>query len=297
VRRSRIVLSVAVAVTLLAAGPATSAAAAVAAPSEASQVVSLAVVPRSAAGGESYMAGDGGIEFGPYLEGTDTPNNRCHRSNTSPVQLLHRAQLINLVANTACSGATIDMFMSGMYNEPSQISQIPPNLDAYFLSLGGNDAWFGAVSRCIVQTDCTKTSVPAGAFEQVSQLGPRLDTVYRALKAAVPRGKVIVQLYPLILPLPGTKPGPLCPYLNPGEAEIGYNLTTRLNAVIVERARVNGLYTADPQSLFNGRDVCRHILASSFYAFGVGGIGSAFHPNLVGRLTLAWTHYSVYMNN
>jgi hypothetical protein len=247
--------------------------------------------PLAGAGGESFMAGDGGV---PYLDGTDVADNRCHRSTTSAVRLLHSAGLINLVTDTSCSGATINTFMTtGMYNEASQVSRIPPNLQVYFLGIGGNDIGFGMVSGCILQTDCTKTQVPAAAFEQITKLGPRLDTVYRAVKAAVPRGKVIVQLYPLILPPPDKAPGILCrPYLQPGEAQIGYDLTTRLNTVIKERAKANGLFTADPGPLFAGHDVCG--VLTFFYP---PGIRSTFHPNLAGRFALTWTNYSTYANN
>lgn len=257
------------------------------------QGIAPVIGARAASGGESFAAGEGGIEFGSYLSGTDTPQNRCHRSNSSPVQLLGGAGFVNLVANTACSGATIDNFMTtGQYNEPAQVTRIPSDLRLYLLSLGGNDVGYSTVSGCILQTDCTKTAIPAQSMQLIANLGPRLDKVYAAVKAAVPRGTVVVQLYPLILPNPGTKAGPLCPYLDPGEAKIGYDLTTQLNAVIKDRARAHGLVTADPQPRFAGHDVCS--LTSFFY---YPGLGATFHPNVLGRFALAWTDLVTYLNS
>lgn len=248
---------------------------------------------RTAAGGESFVAGDGGVEFGAYLDSTDTPQNRCHRSNTSYPELLKTAGFINLVANTACSGATIDSFMTnGQYNEPAQVTRIPQGLRLYLLMIGGNDIGYGTVAGCILQADCTRTDIPAQSMRLIAGLGPRLDAVYAAVRKAAPTATIVVLLYPLILPRPDAKPGPLCPYLQPGEAKIGYDLTTQLNAVIKDRAKAHGIVAADPQPLYNGRDVCS--LTTFFYP---PGLGATFHPNVLGRTAFAWTSLTAYLNN
>ncbi|HSE60925.1 MAG TPA: SGNH/GDSL hydrolase family protein [Candidatus Saccharimonadales bacterium] len=262
-------------------------------PAAPAQADASAFPVRAASGGESFAAGDGGIEFGGYLKGTNTPQNRCHRSNSSATQLLATAGFITLAANTACSGATIDTFMAtGQYNEPAQITRIPTGLDVYFLSLGGNDVGYGTVAGCILRTNCTKTAIPSQSMQLIAGLGPRLDTVYAAIRAKVPNGRVIVQLYPLILPLPNAKPGPLCPYLQPGEAKIGYDLTTQLNAVIKARAQAHGFVVANPVQRFVGHDVCS--LTSYFY---YPGLGASFHPNVLGRFALGWTDITTYINS
>jgi hypothetical protein len=56
--------------------------------------------------GDSYAAGEGGTEFGSYLDVSDPTTSGCHRSNTSAFELLARVHVVRPVADVACGGAT-----------------------------------------------------------------------------------------------------------------------------------------------------------------------------------------------
>src|SRR3954447_15095555 len=151
--------------------------------------------------GDSYAVGEGGTESGPYLDVSDPTTSGCHRSNTSAFELLARIHGVQPVADVACGGATTaNITTTGQYGEPPQASQLTADLRLVYVMIGGNDIGFGRVAGCFIQLDCDQTPVPAATLQLIRQLGARLDAAYAAVRTGAPNARVIVTLYPPLLP-------------------------------------------------------------------------------------------------
>jgi lysophospholipase L1-like esterase len=234
--------------------------------------------------GDSYAAGEGGTEFGSYLDVSDPTTAGCHRSNTSAFELLARIHIVRPVANVACGGATtVNITTIGQYGEPPQASQISADLRLVYVMIGGNDIGFGRVAGCFIQLDCDQTPVPAATLQLVQQLGSRLDAAYAAIRAGAPNARVVVTLYPSLLPRDPGGNLSRCPEINPAEVRLGNQILDRLNQTISDRARAHGFAVADPRPGFAGHDVCAG-RQTFFYRPGTPG---TYHPNLTGRVVMA----------
>jgi hypothetical protein len=237
--------------------------------------------------GDSYSSGEGGTETGPYVSGSDTPTDQCHRSQTSPTRLLAATGLLKLVADASCSGATTtNITTTGQYGEPPQAAQLDSSLRLAYVVIGGNDIRFGTLAGCFIQTDCDRTPIPAASLQLISQLGPQLDAAYDAVRAHAPNARVVVGLYPRLVPPVGAPVGPNCPELNTAEIALANQIQTALNGVIAARAHAHGFRVADAAPAFVGHDVCS--TSSFFYQPSVTGPPAAtFHPTLPGRVAMA----------
>ncbi len=236
--------------------------------------------------GDSYAGGEGGTETGPYLPGSDTATNQCHRSATAPVAFVG-AIWGKSTRNVACSGATtFNITTTGQYGEPSQASQIA-GAKHVVVMIGGNDIGFGNLVGCFLQFDCDQTPLPAGTIAFINaQLGALLDAAYSSIDAAAaPNAKITVTLYPPLLPPNGAAVGPNCPQFNPTEIVLGNAVTDALNGVIADRARAHGFGVANPAPLFRGHDVCS---TSPFFYLPSPTVPQAawYHPDFFGRAAL-----------
>ena len=234
--------------------------------------------------GDSYAAGEGGTEFGSYLDVPDPATSGCHRSNTSAFELLARIHVVHPVADVACGGATtVNITTTGQYGEPPQANQVTADLRLVYVMIGGNDIGFGRVAGCFIQLDCDQTPVPAATLQLVQQLGSRLDATYAAIRAGAPNARVVVTLYPSLLPRDPSADLSGCPEINPAEVLLGNQIQDRLNQTIIDRARAHGFAVADPRPGFAGHDVCAG-RQTFFYRPGTPG---TYHPNLTGRAVMA----------
>ncbi len=236
--------------------------------------------------GDSFASGEGGTETGPYLPGSDTPTNRCHRSATSPAELLARLGLVRMVVDAACSGATTANVTSiGQYGEPPQADQLSPAIRRVYLMIGGNDIGFGTLLGCFLLTDCSQTPVPAISLQLIGQLGSRLDAAYGVIRAKAPEAGVVVPLYPRLLPQGSNPDLSRCPELNQREVALGNQIEAAANQVIADRARAHGFRVANPAVAFQGHDVCA--AQPFFYRPGTVPAAATYHPNILGRADLA----------
>lgn len=234
--------------------------------------------------GDSFASGEGGTETGPYMPGSDTPTDQCHRSTSSAVALLNLL-LPATLNNVACSGATTDnITTTGQYGEPPQASQISPTTSTVYLMIGGNDVGFGTLAGCFIQTDCDQTPIPALTSQAISVLGPKLDAAYNAIHAAAPTAKVVVTLYPRLLPDSAATAGPNCPELNAAEITEGNQIQTALNTTIANRAQAHHFAVVDPGLFVKGHDVCS--TDPYFYRPGTVPQAATYHPNLKGRAAM-----------
>jgi lysophospholipase L1-like esterase len=243
--------------------------------------------PASRAGnmGDSYAAGEGGTEHGPYLDESDTDTDKCHRSNTSAFELLAHAGNIRPVVNAACGGATTaNITTIGQYGEPPQAAQLSPSLKLIYVMIGGNDIGFGRLAGCFIQQlNCEQTPIPAISLQLVAQLGPKLDAAYTAVRTRAPHARVVVTLYPPLLPQNPNADLSQCPEINPSELLLGNQVESALNQTITERAHAHGFTVADPKPAFLGHDICAGP-GTFFYRPEMPG---TYHPNLAGRVALS----------
>lgn len=240
--------------------------------------------------GDSFSSGEGGTETGPYLPGTDTPTDQCHRSPTSATRLLAATSRVDVVVDAACSGATTQNIVSaGLYGEPPQVSRLNAAVKQTYLMIGGNDIGFGTLLGCVLQSNCDQTPIPDGTRLLLTQLPPKLDQAYAAVQAATPNATHTVLLYPPLLP-PTPHAGHTtdlsrCPELNPKELVIGNQVFDKLNAVIAQRARAHHFQVINPASAFRGHDVCS--VDPFFYRPGTVPPAATYHPALPGRAVIA----------
>lgn len=106
-----------------------------------------------AALGDSYSAGEGNK---PFLSGTDTSSDKCHRSDASYPEILRNDPSVGIDGAAfkfdACSGATRQDVWSGFpaNSEGSQLSILTPNTDLVTIGVGGDDVLFSDVlHKCI----------------------------------------------------------------------------------------------------------------------------------------------------
>ena len=148
--------------------------------------------------GDSYSSGEGNPRP-PFLKGTATKTDACHRSPIAYPELLVNDHSLGLdrsaYAFVACSGATRrDVWNGNVANhEPSQLNALSASTSLVTLSVGGNDVDFpGVLAHCITggltnlplnkkvasSQDCRNLKVPvsnlAGAKETLDQHESRL---------------------------------------------------------------------------------------------------------------------------
>lgn len=117
-----------------------------------SRSITIPVAPGTGyvAMGDSYSSGEG---LTPYLSGSATFRDKCHRSSEAYGPLLDDALGLGPLTFPACSGAvTQDFFTSNhLYpSEPAQISRLRSNTSVVTFTIGGDDAGFvDVLTKCI----------------------------------------------------------------------------------------------------------------------------------------------------
>jgi hypothetical protein len=118
--------------------------------------------------GDSYSSGEGNP---PFLKGTDTASDQCHRSSEAYTQDLADDPGLNITsyADRACSGATSGELEFGFpaNHEDAQVSHISGSTNLITIGVGGDDVGFADVLNwCIVglhtgaSSDCQHMKVP-----------------------------------------------------------------------------------------------------------------------------------------
>lgn len=100
--------------------------------------------------GDSFSSGEGNE---PFLAGSDTSTNKCHRSKYAyPILLEQDASLnLNMTAFVACSGATTsNILTSGQNGEPRQLGALSNSTKIVTLTIGGNDLGFASILRSCI---------------------------------------------------------------------------------------------------------------------------------------------------
>ncbi len=206
--------------------------------------------------GDSYISGEGAYEF---LEGTNVAasdsdssptSNECRRAASAYPNLLAASK--NWTLETyACSGART-MDIAALSNGPTtrkpstQLEEFESNggtdnkeIAAVLVSIGGNDAWFGALGQaCLGPGSCEVHR--DSAMRNLDEVGARVRQTYEAVKAAVGYPKVPIYAipYPLVMTRTGCEDSPL----TNAEQEFLFEFSEILNDTIrieAERAGIN----------------------------------------------------------
>lgn len=248
--------------------------------------------------GDSYSSGPGsGYVPGQLFEDESVYEpgtaHRCNRSARAYPSLLASTRKLSL-RNVSCAGASVpEVLRTGQHGEPAQIQAVTASTRLVTLTLGGNDIGFGAISRCIVLTECTSAS-PAivQAHARLAELPAELGAVYAEIRRRAPAAAIVVAGYPHVFP-GGGQPAPGCAlWLSPGEQTVFAQIQDKLGAAIaaaVRRAGPNIRYL-DPfaaGSAFDSPDAKAGACAVSGGQM-MNGIrpdffDGALHPNALGQ--------------
>jgi hypothetical protein len=120
--------------------------------------------------GDSFSSGEGN---GGYIDGSNTPTDKCHRSSLSYPVLMVNADPLSLADSpkyAACSGAYTYDFLHPNHRypatEPSQVTGLNANTNVVTFTIGGNDIGFGGgktsgiAGESILQ-NCIRLDIPA----------------------------------------------------------------------------------------------------------------------------------------
>lgn len=162
--------------------------------------------PRYVAMGDSFSSGEGNPPFEP---GTDTSDNKCHRSSQAYPRLLQSDPNLNLgsMAFVACSGAkTSDVLYGGSgdgnWAEGAQIDVLSADAETVTITIGGNDVGFkDYVSACVLflcgpgssTFDTIMANINSAAFLS------HLKEVYNEILRTAPSANVYVINYPYVI--------------------------------------------------------------------------------------------------
>lgn len=164
--------------------------------------------------GDSYSAGEG---VPPFLLGTNTGSDQCHRSPEAYPELLVQRHAGGIIPGSveffACSGSELPDFSSTnhLWAESPQLGDLAPS-DATLLtfSIGGNDIGFTHIGETCLnvqaawlgqnphyQPDC-RTVLNSDTMNKIAHLG--LAPLFDEIRKAAPYAEVYVMGYPGLLP-------------------------------------------------------------------------------------------------
>lgn len=157
--------------------------------------------------GDSYSAGEG---LAPFLPGSDTSTDTCHRSSQAYSQYVTPGPGVFV----ACSGQTTQAFTTPATTgrEAPQDSWLDQNTGLITLTFGGNDVdWTSALLDCTkLQAEVLHTTVygnPGACSQQLDDLPRRiavmqqnLVALYTNLLELAPNARIRVLDYPPLFP-------------------------------------------------------------------------------------------------
>lgn len=255
--------------------------------------------------GDSFSSGEGNP---PFLEGSDTTVNSCHRSELAYPRLIRQEPgFINAEFFVACSGAKIaDIASHWQYgDQPPQatiLDQLGQYIDTITLTMGGNDVGFGSIADCVTKAaeDCDAVRAEMRTRINDPQLVTRLKDAYRLIGSKIrSTARIIVVQYPQIFPQPNEVVGtcrwggdvfgaPLGRQITNSELNDMRDLTALLNYRIAQAVGENAdsrITLADPIAEFAGHSIC----TSSPWFKGVvinadpSRQAYSYHPNQLGQ--------------
>lgn len=254
--------------------------------------------------GDSYQSGEGA---GDYTGGTDSDDNKCHRSAHAYPERLVADGIVNLDLDFgACSGAkTTDLDKSSSQDGPpwddgvSQYGRLNSATKLVTIGIGGNDVGFSSILK-----DCIKSifSFSDATCQQkyVQQLednwdelvdGDVLAEVYRTIRERAPYARIAVLGYPRFYPEGGAE----------NRYEDGYcagvRITDqiwinagirRLDEHIRDQARSYGMQYIDVYNTSDGHELCGDSDEHFMNGIKLTNQVESYHPRAYGHQLLAY---------
>lgn len=232
--------------------------------------------------GDSFISGEGAPRF---FAGTNIvgPNgNQCRRAPTAYPYLVAERLDAGLIF-LACSGAkTTDMDNAG--DPPVEFPEVAGNedqlqrllaqeglrvadLDAVFVSIGGNDVGFGTIIKaCLLPQSCAVAGRIDRWLGNVEEAGPLLTDTFRTLKSVVgEETPVIAMPYPTIV-----RPDDRCDLaIDADEVVFVERFTAALNDRVATSAAEAGInFFEQSIDAFDGQLLCDDDPATNFFHLG-----------------------------
>lgn len=251
--------------------------------------------------GDSFSSGEGNE---PFIDGSDTSTNQCHRSKFAYPMLLEKDASLNLnmTAFVACSGAiTSNILTSGQNGEPRQLDALTSDTDVVTLTIGGNDAEFKSFMEACFQPgdSCSSVTEAYMSTQNVIQntlISKVIDTLQAiqtkiGSKASV---KVLVIGYPPIISnsqLSALSPWSCLASLTPGDLLALQTIASDLNSDVssaVTTLSDSRFRFIDPvgSSAFTDHDMCSNDWR--IYPYDLGRpLEHIAHPTKSGQIAIA----------
>ena len=213
--------------------------------------------------GDSFSSGVGTNSY--------TLSSSCRRGVYAYPWLVAQQRPNTSLTFVACSGATTANVMS------SQIQSVTAGTDIVTMTIGGNDIGFSnlivqcTLGSCSSALDTTRASLG-------TVLGPRLDTVYSAIRSRTMTASVVVLGYPRMFSSAGCF-GTLG--ISATERTKANQLADALDQLTSARAAAAGLTYRSAIAPFTGHAVC----SGSAWLNGLNlfNTGESYHPNRNGN--------------
>jgi lysophospholipase L1-like esterase len=232
--------------------------------------------------GSSFAAGFG---LGDRVAGSPLV---CQRSINGYPQHLARETGLEMT-DVSCSGATVSHVLRGgqVFLGP-QIDAIGPDTQLVTLTAGGNDVSYvgdlmamaqmqegGFVSWLLGQFWDGPKPVAERPFDALEK---DMVRTFAEIRRRAPNARIIVALYPTILPKSGT-----CAAIgiDTKQADMMRSVAARLTEVTKQAAAQGGAILVDMAALSDGHDACT---AEPWVNGAAPVTGAPFHPTLAGAI-------------
>lgn len=254
--------------------------------------------------GDSFSSGEG---VPPFISGTDTSTNGCHRSTQAYAMLLDQdpALNLNLQSFRACSGATTQTMVSGQGDNGNQLDAITADTDVVTLTVGGNNVGFSGFATACVEPgqDCSEGTV---AYQNITYsidnaLAGPLSSLLEEILSKNETLELYAIGYPYLTPSQVQVPGQVCPvYMSASEASAVHQVVDSLNSKIgsvIAALKQNTDYTyrvgffppTAPGNPFEGHTLCD--MVPYFQPLVLSSTEQSFHSNGLGQVA-----YSTFLN-
>ncbi|MDT0322432.1 SGNH/GDSL hydrolase family protein [Streptomyces millisiae] len=215
--------------------------------------------------GDSYSSGAGA---GSY----DSASGDCRRSTVAYPVLWANANSPDSFDFVACAGArTTDVI-------EDQLGPLDADTSLVSVSIGGNDAGFGATMQtCVLSgTSACLAAVAAAEAYMDTTLPGQLDATYRAIRDRAPNAEVVVLGYPRLYQLNGS-----CLFGISEESRAAINgAADHLGEVTAKRAADFGFAYGDVRPAFTGHEICSG--APWLHSLTLP-VGDSYHPTADGQ--------------
>jgi lysophospholipase L1-like esterase len=236
----------------------------------ASLVATLALALPAAASADQYVAlGDSfssGVGTGSY-----TLSSTCRRGVYAYPWLVSQQRPNTTLTFVACSGAKTADLMA------TQLGSVTATTNVVTVTIGGNDIGFAdliaqcTLGECSAALDATRTTLGA-------VLGPRLETVYAAIRSRAPSATVVVLGYPRMFSTASCL-GTLG--ISATERAKANELADTLDSVTSQRAAAAGATYRSAVAAFTGHAVCS--LSAWLNGLNIFNTAESYHPNRNGH--------------